>query len=73
MLVLTQIALLAAALQIPALLPMALPIPLPLPIPHPLPLPLPLLLMPSNLVLPLSISQLAQSVRKMKFTTWEFT
>lgn len=69
MLVLTQIALLAAALQIPALLPMALPIPLPLPIPHPLPL----LLMPSNLVLPLSISQLAQSVRKMKFTTWEFT
>lgn len=71
MLVLTQIALLAAALQIPALLPMALPIPLPLPIPHPLPLPL--LLMPSNLVLPLSISQLAQSVRKMKFTTWEFT
>ena len=71
MLVLTQIALLAAALQIPALLPMALPIPLPVPIPHPLPLPL--LLMPSNLVLPLSISQLAQSVRKMKFTTWEFT
>lgn len=69
MLVLTQIALLAAALQIPALLPMALPIPLP----HPIPLPLPLLLMPSNLVLPLSISQLAQSVRKMKFTTWEFT
>lgn len=71
MLVLTQIALLAAALQIPALLPMALPIPLPHPIP--LPLPHPLLLMPSNLVLPLSISQLAQSVRKMKFTTWEFT
>ena len=69
MLVLTQIALLAAALQIPALLPMALPIPLP----HPIPLPLPLLLMPSNLVLPLSISQLAQSVTKMKFTTWEFT
>ena len=69
MLVLIQIALLAAALQIPALLPMALPIPLPLPIPHPLPL----LLMPSNLVLPLSISQLAQSVTKMKFTTWEFT
>ena len=69
MLVLTQIALLAAALQIPALLPMALPIPLP----HPIPLPLPLLLMPSNLVLPLSISRLAQSVRKMKFTTWEFT
>jgi hypothetical protein len=29
--------------------------------------------MPSNLVLPLSISQLAQSVTKMKFTTWEFT